>query len=105
MPPDEELRPPEKSGNPDDEALPPPELAPALLACEPDDELDDELEADCDPEEPLDGIEGMEGDDDDDDGIDDELLDDDDDELLDELLDDEDEDEDDGICGMLLEDC
>lgn len=84
--PDEELRPPEKSGNPDADALAEPELplAPALLACAPDE-----------PEELLDGMEGIDEDEDEDDddgieGIDDELL-----------LD----DDDDGICGMLLEDC
>jgi len=105
--PDDELRPPEKSGKPEVEALAVPELplAPPLLACEP---------ALCEPglcepddrelDELLEGIDGIDDDDDDDDegmdgdGMDDELL------LDDEDEDDDDEDED-GICGMLLDDC
>ncbi len=92
------LRPPEKSGNPEAEALADPELplAPALL--------------DCEPDELLDGIDGLEDDDDDGmEGIDEEEDDDDDEDdgmegIDEELLDDDEEDEDDGICGM-LEDC
>lgn len=73
----------------------PPELplAPAELACDPDDELD--------------GIDGMEDDDEDDgiDGMDDDDEEDDDgmDGMDEELLDGEDDD-DEGICGI-LEDC
>ena len=97
-PPEDELRPLEKSGRPEPEALAEPELllAPALLACEPEELLegmervDDEEEDDDD--EGMDGID--EDEDDDDDGIDDELL----------LDDDDEDDEEDGIWGM-LDDC
>ncbi len=98
--PEDALRPPEKSGKPDDEALADPvlPLAPALLDCEPDERLDgieDACDDDCDDGDE-DGMAGIDDDDDDDD--DEELLDDDEEE------DDEDDDDDDGICGM-LDDC
>lgn len=105
-PPEDELRPLEKSGRPEPEALAEPELplAPALLACEPAELLEGmegiDDEDDDDDDEGMDGIEDDDDEEDEEDdgidGIDDELLLDDDDE--------DDEDEDDGIWGM-LDDC